>query len=121
MRGVERAEREFARNPENPRPAYFMATALAKLGETTRAEQWARTALAIAPDDYLTLYNIACYYSVRGNADRAFDVLGRLLPISNADMRAWIMRDSDFDPLHRDPRWSEVRRVAAPDTGEGHA
>ncbi|MFO1131068.1 MAG: adenylate/guanylate cyclase domain-containing protein [Hyphomicrobiales bacterium] len=120
-RGVERAEREFARNPENPRPAYFMATALAKLKEAKRAEQWARTALAIAPEDYLTLYNIACYYSVGGRADQAFEVLGKLLPISNGDMREWILRDSDFNPLHADPRWSEVRRAAAPDTGEGHA
>ncbi len=120
-RGVERAEREFARNPENPRPAYFLATALAKLGETKRAEQWARTALAIAPDDYLTLYNIACYYSVGSRADEAFGLLARLLPISNADMREWILRDSDFDPLHADPRWQEVRRAAAPDWGGGHA
>jgi adenylate cyclase len=120
-RGVERAEREFARNPENPRPAYFMATALAKLKETKRAEQWAKTALAIAPDDYLTLYNIACYYSVGGRRDEAFEVLSKLLPISNADMRDWIMRDSDFDPLHEDPRWQVVRRAAAPDIGSGHA
>lgn len=120
-RGVERAEREFAKNPENPRPAYFMATALAKLKQEKRAEQWARTALAIAPDDYLTLYNIACYYSVGGKPDQAFAVLSKLLPISNADMREWIIRDSDFDPLHADPRWQEVWRTAAPDTGGGHA
>jgi len=120
-RGVERAEREFAKNPENPRPAYFMATALAKLKQEKRAEQWARTALAIAPDDYLTLYNIACYYSVGGKPDEAFAVLSKLLPISNADMREWIIRDSDFDPLHADPRWQEVWRTAAPDTGGGHA
>ena len=119
-RGVERAERAFEKNPENPRPAYFMATALAKLNEVKRAEQWARTAVAIAPDDYLTLYNIACYYSVGGRTDDAFDLLFRLLPISNADMREWIMRDSDFDPLHADPRWQEVRRAAASEMG-GHA
>lgn len=121
LRGVERAEREFERNPENPRPAYFMATALAKLKDKKRAEQWAKTALAIAPDDYLTLYNIACYYSVGGRPDDAFEVLSKLLPISNADMREWILRDSDFDPLHDDPRWQEIRRAATHDMGGGHA
>lgn len=121
MRGVERAEREFARNPENPRPTYFMATALAKLKDARRAEQWARTALAIAPDDYLTLYNIACYYSVGGRSDEAFALLLRLLPHSNSDMREWILRDSDFDPLHADPRWQEVRRAAVTETDTGHA
>jgi adenylate cyclase len=120
-RGVERAERAFVRNPENPRPAYFMATAFAKLNDTKRAEQWAKTALAIAPDDYLTLYNIACYYSVGGQPDQAFDVLNRLLPLSNADMREWILRDSDFDPLHADPRWQDILRAAAPERSGGHA
>ncbi|WP_421696470.1 TPR end-of-group domain-containing protein [Aestuariivirga sp.] len=120
-RGVERAEREFSRNPENPRPAYFLATALAKLNERPRAEQWAKTALAIAPEDYLTLYNIACYYSVGGRPDEAFGLLARLLPISNGDMKEWILRDSDFDPLHEDPRWQEIRRAAAPEMSSGHA
>lgn len=107
-KGVVRAERAFARNPENPRPAYFIATALAKLGERDRAAQWARTALAIAPDDYLTLYNIACYYSVSGDNERAFELLHRLLPLSNDEMKEWILTDSDLDPLHADPRWHEI-------------
>ncbi len=111
-RGVERAEREFARNPENPRPAYFIATTLAKLGDTARAEPWAAKALAIAPEDYLTQYNVACYYSVSGDFDRAFAMLGRLLPRSNADMKDWVLNDSDLDPLHGDPRWQAVREQA---------
>ena len=109
--GVERAEREFARNPENPRPAYLIATTLAKLGDKKRAEAWAKTALAIAPDDFLTQYNIACYYSVSDQADRAFDLLERLLPVSNAEMRDWILIDSDFDPLHGDARWQKLKDV----------
>lgn len=109
VRGIERAEQEFARNPHNPRPAYFIATALAKLGETERAEYWAEKALSIAPDDYLTQYNIACFYSVRGKTDEAFQVLGRLIPVSNDDMRRWIATDTDFAPLHNDPRWRQIR------------
>ena len=49
--------------------------------DTKRAEQWARTALAIAPDDYLTLYNIACYYSVGGKQYVAV-LVGSKQPIS---------------------------------------
>jgi adenylate cyclase len=115
QRGVERAKREYAKNPENPRPAYFMATALAKLGEAARAEEWARTALAIAPEDYLTQYNIACFYSVGGKPDRAFDILERLLPVSNADMKNWILTDSDLGPLHVDPRWQALMQQAQSD------
>ena len=40
-RGLERAERELARNPENPRPAYLGANILAGLGEFDRAKEWA--------------------------------------------------------------------------------
>lgn len=119
--GVARAEHAFARNPENPRPAYFMATALAKLKEVKRAEQWAKTALAIAPEDYLTLYNIACYYSVSGRTEEAFGLLARLMPLSNDEMRDWIRRDSDFDPLHGDPRWQQMLRAATPSQGGGRA
>jgi adenylate cyclase len=40
-RGIERAERELARNPENARSAYLLAVGLAFVGETERARQWA--------------------------------------------------------------------------------
>ncbi|MCB1379333.1 MAG: tetratricopeptide repeat protein, partial [Alphaproteobacteria bacterium] len=113
QRGVERAEREFARNPENPRPAYFIATALAKLGDVARAEHWAAQALSIAPNDYLTRYNIACFYSVCGKLTQAFDMLMELLPVSNTEMKLWILADSDLNPLHAHPRWEEVRQLAS--------
>jgi adenylate cyclase len=112
-RGIARAERAFARGPENPRPAYFLATALAKLGEVARAEDWAKTALALAEDDALTLYNLACYHSISGHRAAAFDLLFRILPGCNDEMRAWILTDSDLAPLKEDERWQQVLRAAA--------
>jgi adenylate cyclase len=110
-RGVERAKREFERNPGNPRPAYFIATALAKLGENVQAEEWAKKALEVAPDDFLALYNIACFYSVSGKPDLAFDILYNLSSRSNAEMRKWILTDSDLQPLHKDRRWKLLQRL----------
>ena len=115
LRGIERAEREFAKHPENPRPEYFIATTLAKLGEMEKAEEWAKRAYAVAPDDFLTLYNLTCFYSVCGKTEDAFKLLERLLPLSNADMREWMMKDSDLDPLHADPRWEQVKVIAQTD------
>jgi len=112
-RGVARAGQAFARSPENPRPAYFMATALAKLGETQRAEEWAKTALALGEDDALTLYNIACYRSISGHIADAFELLFRILPGCNDEMRAWILSDADLAPLHGDARWRELERAAS--------
>ena len=115
--GIARAERDFARSGDNPRPAYLIATTLAKLGETARVEAWANRALAIAPDDYLTQYNIACFHAVLGQADSAFAILDRLLPRSNAEMKEWMLGDSDLTSLHDDPRWQRLSKRAATATG----
>jgi adenylate cyclase len=107
-RGMERAERELARNPENARAAYMFAGAFAFIGEVEKARQWAARALAIDPDDVMTKYNIACLHTTLGEFDRAFDLLEELLPLGNADMKAWVLNDSDFDVLHSQPRWQKV-------------
>jgi adenylate cyclase len=112
-RGVGRAERELAKYPENPRPAYLGAYALAVLGETERAKEWCARALAIDPDDLLTQYNTACLCCYFGELDRALDLLERLLPHANHETKAWVKQDSDFAPLHEHPRWQRVLELAA--------
>jgi adenylate cyclase len=111
-RGVDRAQRDLDRNPDNSRPAYLLAGALAKLGEFERAKEWAARALAIDPDDVLTQYNNACTYCLLGELDRALDLLVALLPRANHETKAWILQDSDFDPLHNHPRWQKVLELA---------
>jgi adenylate cyclase len=107
-RGIERAEREIALRPENPRPAYLGATALVDLGEPERAREWASRALAIDPDDVLTQYNVACFYSRLGEIERAIDLLEHLLPHANHETKAWCKHDSDFDPLRSHPRYQRI-------------
>ena len=111
QRGMEVAERELVNNPENPRPASLGAAALAVIGEVERAKEWAARAIAIDPDDSLTQYNIACFYSSIGEADRALDLLEKLLPGANASTKAWARNDSDFNPLHSHPRWQKILKV----------
>ena len=57
-RGVAAAERMCARHPDITLPLAVGAGALVRLGERTRALEWCARALAIAPDDPLTLYNV---------------------------------------------------------------
>ena len=111
-RGLERAERELARNPENPRPAYLGANALAVLGELERSKEWAARALAIDPDDLLTQYNVACLCCFHREFDRALDLLEALLPRANHETKAWVRQNSDFDPIHTHPRWQNVLKLA---------
>jgi adenylate cyclase len=107
-KGIERAERELALHPENPRPAYLGAAALNAVGEFDRAKEWSSRALAIDPDDILTQYNVACIYALQGQIEPAFDLLERLLPHANHETRAWIKHDSDFDSLRNHPRYQKV-------------
>jgi adenylate cyclase len=107
-RGVERAEREITLHPENPRPAYMGAVILFTLGETDRSKEWSSRALAIDPDDVLTQYNVACAYSLLGDIESAFDLLERLLPHANHEIKAWIKHDSDLDPLRNHPRYQKI-------------
>jgi adenylate cyclase len=44
--------------------------------------------------------------------DRAFDLLVTLLPRANPETRAWVLNDSDLDPLHDHPRWQNVLDLA---------
>jgi adenylate cyclase len=108
QKGIELAQSEIARHPENARAAYLGASALASLGEAARAREWAWRALAIDPDDPLTQYNVACAYAKLGDIDAAFDLLERLLPHANHETKAWVKHDSDFAPLHDHPRWQRV-------------
>jgi adenylate cyclase len=106
--GVARAERELMMRPENPRPAYLGAVGLAALGELDRAKEWAGRALAIDPDDRLAKYNVACFYSLQGEPDRAIDLLVELLPGATHETKRWVKYDSDLDPIRNHPRFPEV-------------
>ena len=107
-KGVALAEKELALHPENPRPAALGAASLIAIGENERAREWLTRALAIDPDDLLTLYNAACVYADLGEAERALDLLERFLPLANDLNRAWIKHDSDFDPLRGHPRFQKI-------------
>lgn len=108
--GLERAERELAAHPENPRPAYLGAAALLELGDTDRAKEWLSRSLAINPDDVLTQYNVACIYALMGERGQSLDLLERLLPHANHETKAWIKHDSSFESLGAEPRFHKLLR-----------
>ena len=111
-RGAERAERELARNPENSRAACLGAGAFYLIGEVEKAKNCAAHALTIDPDDILTRYNIACFHSMSGEIGQAFELLEALLLNARRDIKAWVLNDSDFEPLHNYPRWQKVLELA---------
>jgi adenylate cyclase len=109
--GAERAERELKDRPESASPAYFGANALAVLGEKERAREWARRAIAVDPDDVLTLYNVACVYAIMGETEQALQLLDKSFPptakpnSSAAQLALWLESDSDFQAVRGHPAY----------------
>jgi len=106
-RTVKLAERELVSNPEDPRPAIVGALALIELGEIDRAKEWAARAEAIEDKDTVALYNLACVASHLQHADKAFNLLERVIQHRRPLWRKWIENDSDLDGIRNHPRWPE--------------
>ncbi len=106
-RDIKLAERELILHPEDPRPAHLGIAALIEPGETERAREWISRALAIAPDDPLTQYNVACGYTKLGAIDAALDLLERSVPRLGPELTEWIKHDSDFDGIRSHPRYQK--------------
>jgi len=64
-------------------------------------------ALALSPDDFSTLYNVACAYVGAGEPERALDAFDRAVGTGRGN-RKWIEHDRDFDPLRSSPRFQEI-------------
>lgn len=107
---LRRAERELELelHPDNAPAAHLGATVLVTLGETQRAREWVSRALAIEPDDFLVLYNVACAYAQLGELDAGVDVLERALPSAFEETKNWLRLDSDLDPLREHPRFQAL-------------
>jgi adenylate cyclase len=112
-RGLEKIERELQKHPEHANAAALGACALARLGETARAKDWASLALSLEPADLLTLYNTACAYALMGEAEAAIDLLERTVPRIRGRLRTRVRHDSDLDSLRSHPRFQALLKKMA--------
>ena len=60
------------------------------------------------PDDRLAKYNVACFYSLVGEHERAIDLLVQLLSGATHETKRWVKHDSDLDPIRSHPRFAKV-------------
>lgn len=104
LRALQLAEDHLTRHPDDARALYLGAGALATLGDSTRARDWAKRAVAMDPDDSAVLYNVACAYSLMGLTDSAIDCLEQAIANGFRHWQ-WIEHDSDLDPLRTSPRF----------------
>jgi len=83
-------------------------TALAMLGETERAHEWARRAVLFDPDNIRLHYNLACSMVTLGDPPAACDLLDRIIDKVSAGYLRWMATDSDLDAIRSDPRFIAI-------------
>jgi tetratricopeptide (TPR) repeat protein len=66
-----------------------------------------------SPDEPLLHYNLACYWSLAGNAEKALDELATALDLEPR-LRALIADESDFDSLRGNPAFERLTIGPAP-------
>ncbi len=97
-RGLQVAEKHLQLHPDDARALYLGASALCQLGEKERGGDWAGRALAIDPDEPMTLYNVACVYSLSGLLEEAIDCLEKAIR-RGFRHKEWIENDADLKSL----------------------
>ncbi len=106
-RCVEKAERRLRQDPDDVRALSLVAGAHAFLGDRERGLERMARALELYPDEFVTLYNAACFYSRIGETERALDALERAVAPGRG-FRKWFENDADLDPLRKDPRFQRL-------------
>ncbi|HSY85189.1 MAG TPA: tetratricopeptide repeat protein, partial [Verrucomicrobiae bacterium] len=101
-------ESEIAERPDNVHAIVQGAWALAYLGERKRAQEWARRAMAIDPDDPLDHYNLGCSLARMNKPDQALDLLEACASKMSPEWIDWVKQDSDLISLHDHPRYKAL-------------
>jgi mannose-6-phosphate isomerase-like protein (cupin superfamily) len=87
---------------------FQIAFAKARAGGEDEARALVEETLARAPDAWQGAYNAACFETLVGNADGAFEHLGRALALGPPEVRQLAAEGDDFASLQSDPRWQEL-------------
>ena len=96
-----------ALEPDNARLLYMTAGIHARLGRPEEGKAFAEKAYALRPDDFTTLYNLACFHGLAGDTERALDMLERAIR-TGGGYADWIEHDSDLASLRGEPRFKAM-------------
>ena len=106
-RAIEAGDRHLRLHPEDVRALYMGGTNRIYLGDRADGIERLNRAVELQPDDFATLYNVACGLSIAGEADRAIDLLERAFSTGKG-FRRWLEHDPDMDPLRSLPRFQQL-------------
>jgi peroxiredoxin len=92
---------------EQYRQAFQQGIDLLTAKQFDRSVEAFKRCIELAPDLPDSYYNIACAYSLKGDADQAFVWLERAIDKGFEDV-GHMARDKDLDPIRKDPRYQEM-------------
>lgn len=108
-RTLARVEPIVAREPDNGSALSFGLGALACLGQTERAKEWARRALLLDPDNLNMRYNIACAFIVDlHEIESGLDILEPVMSRFGKDRLDHAAADPDFASVRDHPRFQKM-------------
>ncbi len=93
--------------PDSARLHYMTALTLQRLGRGDEGVRHIDEALRLHGEEFGTLYNAACFYSLQQDTDRALDLLERAVALG-IGYPDWIAHDADFAPLRPLPRFQAL-------------
>jgi tetratricopeptide (TPR) repeat protein len=89
----------------SPWEAWLAAIRFQDAGEPERGVEVFVEALERYPGNPNVLYNLACFESLAGHLDEALVHLSEAIELQ-PEMKEWAQKDSDFDAIRSDPRFS---------------
>lgn len=104
---IELIERHLKMNPHDTRALCMAANGLSDVGELDKGMKMAEEALAREENEPLVLYNIACFFAMSGDGNRALDLLEQAVESGWGDP-AWLETDSDLDSLREEARFKAL-------------
>jgi serine/threonine protein kinase/Flp pilus assembly protein TadD len=106
-RCIQVIEKHLVLHPDDPRALYLGAVTCTMQNDSARAVEWAGRAVAMDPEEPLTLYNVACVYALQGKIDQALDCLEGAVKHGYAH-KEWMQHDADLNALHGHPRYEAL-------------
>lgn len=93
--------------PYDAKAMIMLGNTLIVLGEREKGIEYLSGGAALAPNEPLVLYNVACGFALLGENDRALSHLEQSVQAGFGDRQA-LLRDSDFAHLREDARFVAI-------------
>jgi adenylate cyclase len=107
-RALARIEKIIATEPDHGTSLGHGVGALALLGESERAKDWAERAMLLDPENRTLRYNLACAMVKLREYDRALDYLESAMKQSHRQALDWARADTDLEPLREMARYQAI-------------